>query len=144
MIFKKTLRRLLASIIDFKYNKYHPLVWIHGNPIIGKNVYIGGFSEINCNKSYLKIGDNSDIASFVSINCADSHLKTIGKQKKIKRTPIIIEENVFIGSHSIILGGTVIKKNSVIGAGTILVDMEIPEFSLVVGNPPVIKKGYYK
>ena len=144
MIFRSILKQLFAKIIGFKHNKYHPLVWINGNPKIGRNVYIGGFSELNCNNSSMSIGDNSDIASFVSINCADSHMKTIGRQKNTQRKPIIIEENVFIGSHSVILGGTVIRKNSVIGAGTIISNLEIPEFSLVVGNPPIIKKGYYK
>ena len=63
---------------------------------------------------------------------------------KIERRPIDIEENVFIGSHSVIKGGTIIRKNSVVAAGTILGNIEIPEFSLVIGNPPVIKKNYYK
>ena len=144
MIFKKIFRYIIAKALGLNYNKFHPLVWIVGKPVIGDNVYIGGFSEINCNKSSLKIGKNSDIASFVSINCADSHKKTIGISNKIDRKPIHIEENVFIGSHSVIKGGTIIRKNSVVAAGTIIGDIEIPEFSLVIGNPAVIKKGYYK
>lgn len=144
MIIKKLIRNIVAKALDLSYNDYHPLVWIHGSPKLGKNIYIGGFSEINCKGSSLIIGDNTDIASFVSINCADSHKKTIGLDSEIIRKPILIENNVFIGSHSVIKGGTIIRKNSVIGAGTILGNIEIPEFSLVVGNPPIIKKGYYK
>jgi len=125
-------------------NKFHPLVWINGKPDIGKNVYIGGFSEVNSKGAKIKIGNNCDIASFVSINVADSHLKTIGKAKNISKKKILIDNNVFIGSHCVILGGTIIKKNSVIAAGTVLRGEKIPEFSLAIGNPAKIIKGYYK
>ena len=73
------------KFIENKKNKFHPLVWINGSPKIGKNVYIGGFSEINAKGAKIEIGNNCDIASFVSINVADSHLKTINKTKKISK-----------------------------------------------------------
>ena len=36
-----------SEITTFKKNPFHPLVWIVGEPKIGKNVYIGGMSEIH-------------------------------------------------------------------------------------------------
>ena len=125
-------------------NDYHPTVWILGNPEIGRNVYIGGFSEVNATKSEISIGDNCDIASFVSINVADSHLKTIGLSEEIVRKPIYIGENVFIGSHTVIKGGASIGSNSVIAAGTIVDSNPIPPYSLVSGNPMIITAGYYR
>ena len=139
-IFKK----LFLKFVQNKTNPYHPLVWINGDPKIGKNVYIGGFSEINAKGSSVLIGSNCDIASFVTINVSDSHLKTIKIKKQISKNKILIENNVFIGSHCAILGGTTIKKNSVIAAGTVLRGEYIPEYSLVIGNPAIIKKNYYK
>ncbi len=132
------------KFVENKKNRFHPLVWINGNPKIGKNVYIGGFSEVNAKGAKIEIGNNCDIASFVSINVADSHLKTINNKKKISKKKIIIGNNVFIGSHSVILGGTIINKKSVIAAGTVLRGEVIPEFSLAIGNPAKILKGYYK
>lgn len=132
------------KFIENKKNPFHPLVWINGNPNIGKNVYIGGFSEINSKGAKIFIGNNCDISSFVAINVADSHLKTIGLTKKIIKKDITIGNNVFIGSHSVILGGTIIKKNSVVAAGTVLRGQVIPEFSLAIGNPVKIIKDYYK
>ena len=137
-------KKLFLKFIQNKKNKYHPLVWINGEPKIGKNVYIGGFSEINAKGSSVTIGNDCDIASFVTINVADSHLKTINKKKRIAKNKIKIENNVFIGSHCAILGGTVIKNNSVVAAGTVLRGEIIPENSLVIGNPAKIKKNYYK
>ena len=132
------------KLINNKKNIYHPLVWISGNPVIGKGTYIGGFSEINAKNSRVNIGKNCDIASFVTINTADSHKKCIGLSTKIFRQKIKIGNNVFIGSHCAILGGAEIGNNSVIAAGTIVRKGKIPPFSLVIGNPAKIKKNFYK
>ena len=140
----KEFSELFSKHIDFKINKYHPLVWINGKPTIGKNVSIGGMSEINAKGASVKIGDNCDIASFVAINCADSHNKCIEISNEIDRKDILIEQNVFIGSHSLIKGGAIIRHHSVIASGTIVDPIEIPPYSLVSGNPMKIKSGYYK
>ena len=138
MIDEKKFEELFSNITTFKQNPYHPLVWIVGNPKIGKNVYIGGMSEIQSNNAEVTIGDNCDIASFVSINCADSHQKCIGLSDKIDRRNI-----VFIGSHCVIKGGAYIGHHSVIAAGSVVDGVKINPYSLVIGNPMKIKDGYY-
>ncbi len=141
---KQEFLKLLSDSINFRENRFHPLVWINGNPEIGENVYIGGMSEVNANGASVKIGDNCDIASFVSINCADSHKVCLGIEGKITRKDIVLENNVFVGSHCVIKGGAVIGHHSVIAAGTIVDGKNIPPYSLVIGNPMIIKEGYYK
>lgn len=143
-MFNKIIQKIFTKFTTFPENPYHPFVWINGKPNIGKNVHIGGFSEINAKNSKVVIGDNCDIASFVTINCADSHKKCIGMSDKIDRKDIIIGKNVFIGSHSVIKGGASIGDYCVIASGTIVDAMKIPAYSLIVGNPMVIKKEYYK
>ena len=140
----KEFEELLNKITTFKKNPFHPLVWIVGKPKFGKNVYIGGMSEIQAKDANVSIGDNCDIASFVSINCADSHKKCIGLSEKIERRDIVIEKNVFVGSHCVIKGGADIGHHSVIAAGTIVEAVKINPYSLVIGNPMQIKDGYYK
>ena len=140
----KKFKEYFLKFIENKKNKFHPLVWINGKPQIGKKVYIGGFSEINAKGAIVKIGNYCDIASFVSINVADSHLKTIGKTSRISKKKILIGNRVFIGSHSVILGGTIIGNNSVIAAGTVLRGENIPNNSLAIGNPAKILKRHYK
>lgn len=126
-------------------NDFHPLVHVWGKPQIGKGTCVGFFSEINANKGEVIIGKNCDIASFVAINCADSHLRAIELKEDIERSRIVLEDNVFIGSHSFIGGDVYIGHHSVIAAGTILINAgEIPPYSLIIGNPAVIKKGYYR
>lgn len=139
------LARWFRDFTSMPENPFHPLVWINGEPEIGEGVYIGGFSEVNARGARVVIGAGCDIASFVSINVADSHLRCIGLAEEVERRDIIIGEKVFIGSHSVIMGGAVIGHNSVVAAGTIVRGgVEIPPWSLVVGNPMQIKEGYYR
>jgi len=135
---------LFTNLTDFKKNRFHPLVWIGGTPKIGKNVYIGGLSEVNARGAKIVIGDNCDIASFVSINCADSHKACLGIENKVERKNITLEEHVFVGSHCLIKGGTHIGHHSVVAAGTIVEPGKIPPYSLIFGNPMKIKKEYYR
>jgi perosamine synthetase len=133
-----------ARLTQFKTNPFHPLVWINGEPEIGKNVYIGGMSEINATKTRVTIGDGCDIASFVSINAADSHRTCIGLSDEVERNEIILEHNVFVGSHCVIKGGAHIGHHSVVAAGTIVDARKIPPYSLVIGNPMIVKEWYYQ
>lgn len=139
----KEFEKYFLKMMDNKKNKLHPLVWIRGEPVIGKNVYVGGFSDINANGARVEIGDNCDIASFVAINCQDTHKVCIGAAEKRERKDIIIENNVFIGSHCVVKGGAHIGHHSVIAAGTIVDGIKIPPYSLVSGNPMHVKEGYY-
>ena len=141
---KKIILDHILKELKLKKNRYHPLVLINGKPKIGKNVYIGIFSEVNANGAEVIIQDNCDIASYVSINCADSHKKCIGLTKKNLFKNIKIEKNVFIGSHSFIKGGAKIGHHSVVSAGTIVDGKQIPPYSLIYGNPMKVKKSYYK
>jgi acetyltransferase-like isoleucine patch superfamily enzyme len=134
---------IFSYFSKFPRNKFHPLVWVTGDPEIGDNVYIGANTVLNCKGAKLIIGSGSDIASFVSINCADSHLQTIGTISNVNRSDIFIGESVFIGSHSVVKGGAHISENCVVAAGTIVDKGFIPPFSLVFGNPMQVKEGYY-
>ena len=144
---KETILNNLIDILGLKKNPFHPLVFINGPECaeIADDVYIGYLSEINARGSKVIIKKGCDIASFVDINVADSHKMSIGISDKIDRGPITLDENVFVGSHSFIGGGTHIGHHSVVAAGTILIKGgEIPPYSLIKGNPAVVYPGYYK
>lgn len=137
------LRAEFARASGLGENPYHPLVWILGEPEIGEGVYIGGMSEVNARGARVVIGARCDIASFVSINCADSHRRCIGLSDTVDRRDITIEDHVFIGSHSVVRGGAHIGHHSVVAAGTVVPPGRIPPYSLVAGNPAVVKPGHY-
>lgn len=137
-------RKNFFNMIDNQENQFHPLVFVQGEPEVGVNVYVGVFSEVNARGARIYIGDNCDIASFVSINVADSHKRCIGLQSYNERKDIIIEKNVFIGSHCFVKGGATIGHHSVVAAGTIVEGVTIPPFSFVYGNPMKVREGYYR
>lgn len=140
---EKDFESEVLSALQLTKNKFHPMVWINGDPEIAEDVYIGGFSEVNAKGAKVVIEKGCDIASFVSINCADSHKKTIGMGEKISRKDIFIGEHVFIGSHSVVKGGAKIGHHSVVAAGTIVDGIEIPPYSLISGNPMTLKAHYF-
>lgn len=141
---KNDFQKQFTEFTGIPANKFHPLVWIEGKPEIGANVYIGGMSEVYAKGAKVVIGDNCDIASFVSINCSDSHKRCIGVSDEICKKDIIIENNVYIGTQCFIGGGVHIGHHSVVGAGTIIRKGEYPPYSLIIGNPAVVKPRYYK
>lgn len=140
----KDFQSKLSEFLQFPANNFHPMVSITGEPEIAENVYIGFFSEVNSKNSRVVIEEGCDIASFVSINCADSHKKTLGLSGEIYRKEIHIGRNVFIGSHSVVKGGAIIGHHTVIAAGTIVEGELIPPYSLVSGNPMLVRPGYYQ
>lgn len=140
---KYEFQKYFTELTDIKENRFHPLVWINGEPDIGENVYIGGMTEVYAKGAKVVIGNECDIASFVVINCSDSHKRTIGLSDEVERRDIVIENNVYIGTQSYIGGGVHIGHHSVVGAGTIVRKGYYPPYSLIVGNPAVCKPGYY-
>lgn len=142
---RETILNNLIDILDLRENPFHPLVFMSGTPLIGNNVFVGFMSEVNAKGGEIIIRDNCDIASFVSINVADSHKRCIGISEEIERGSIVLDENVFVGSHCFIGGNTHIGHHSVVAAGTILIKGgDIPPYSLIKGNPAKIYPGYYQ
>lgn len=99
------------------------------------NIYIEANNSIIFG-SNVGIGSGAKILS--SIHSHHDH------SEHDKAPPIIIGDNVFIGSNSVVLPGVKIGDNVVIGAGSI-VAKNIPSNSVALGNPcKVIKvKGAY-
>jgi acetyltransferase-like isoleucine patch superfamily enzyme len=108
-----------------------------GQLSIGDNVGISN-SSIYCVEK-IKIGNNVLIGGDCKIYDTDFHsILAINRLKTpevdIKSKPVLIQNNVFIGTGSIILKGVNIGKNSVIAAGSV-VSKDIPNNEIWGGNP---------
>lgn len=84
-------------------------------------------------KSKVVIGNNVRISMGVSITTA-YHPMHPDKRHITKVKDVIIEDNVFIGLGTIIIGGVTIGQNSVVGAGAV-VTRDIPPDTFAVGVP---------
>jgi acetyltransferase-like isoleucine patch superfamily enzyme len=98
---------------------------------VGKNVDIGAFSYINAQCGVI-LEDDVQIGS----HCSLYSVSTIDS----KKGRIILKRNAKIGSHSVVMPGVSIGKNSTVGAFS-FVTKNIPDNVVAVGIPAkVIKK----
>lgn len=92
----------------------------------------------------IKIGNHVKIGGCVLMTDTDAHpidfMARRSSNEGTKSAPIVIEDDVWIGAHCVILKGVTIGARSIIGAGSV-VTKSIPADCVAVGNPcRVIKK----
>lgn len=89
--------------------------------VIGKNTSINSNNIIACREN-ISIGDNVQLSPNVMIYDHDHDFRTAGgiSTMKYRTDSITIGNNVWIGANSVILKGTSIGDNCVIGAGSIV------------------------
>jgi len=110
---------------------------------IGDHTGISGGSF--CAAIRIEIGSECLFGANVTITDSDFHpVKPNGRRyntnvKDIPAAPVIIEDNVFIGTGAYILKGVRIGENSVVGAGAV-VTKNVPRNSIVAGNPAKVIK----
>jgi len=113
-----------------KLTKYNYIVQYPENLKTGKNFDIGTFSYIN-SKHGVEIQDNVQIGSHCSIY---SHSTIDDKKGKV-----ILKKNCKIGTHSTIMPGITIGKNSIVGAYSFVTN-DIPDNELWFGIPANLHK----
>lgn len=134
----------------------HLQVFKQGGEIhIGDYCYLGENSKI-WSAQKIHIGDRVLIAHNVNIHDNNSHPKnSVQRHNDYKRIiglnnlnaeifdlspkSIIIKDNAWIGFNSIILKGVTIGEGAIVGAGSV-VTKDVPDFTMVVGNPARIIK----
>jgi len=111
--------RLIVRRLSYKFGFQIPVT-----TSIGEGFYIGHFGTIVINGK-AKIGKNCNIA----------HCTTIGQANrgKLKGYPTI-GDKVWIGTGSVIVGNIKIGNNVLIAPNS-FVNIDVPDNSLVIGNP---------
>lgn len=107
---------------------------------IGEN-FFANYNFIVLDGNYVRIGDNVWIAPNVGIYAAGHPIDRDERVAGLEYAfPVTIGDNVWIGGGVNIIGGVTIGKDSVIGAGSVVVN-DIPEGVVAVGNPcKVVRK----
>lgn len=97
-----------------------------------------------CAATSVEIGEHVLIGANCKISDTDFHplspeARRIDRNQGAQTKPIVIENDVFIGAHAIILKGTVLGAGCVVGAGAV-VSGNFPPRSIIAGNPARIIK----
>ncbi len=157
--------RILGAPLIQRYRRSKILIgdqvilrsWVSSNPVapyhpvfistrtetaeirIGDNCGITGGSIIAAER--IEIGDRVLIGGNCLITDTDFHpldkSARFQDPKNITSKPVIIADDVFIGTQSILLKGTEIGTGCIIGAGSV-VSGKIPPHVVAAGNPAVI------
>jgi len=91
--------------------------WISNNTIIGSNVLMG-----------------PDVVIFSGSHKFSEKGKLIREQGYDNPVPVVIEDDVWIGTRVIIMSGVIIGQGAVIGAGSIVTKSIVP-YAVVAGIP---------
>ena len=108
---------------------------------IGNNVQFGPYCDITTDTHF---GNNILLASSVSIVGRRDHtfekpMKTIWDGERGHNGLTVIEDDVWIGTHSIIMSGVTVGKGSIVAAGSV-VTKDVPPCMIVGGNPARVLK----
>lgn len=137
----KFFRRFFAKGMGVRCGKN---VNIQRGAIFSSDLIIGDKSSIGINSiisSQVTIGKNVMMGPECYIYTVNHEFSNINlpiiDQGYASPKPVVIEDDVWIGSRVTILGGVKVGAHSVIGAGSV-VTKNIPEYSVVGGNPAQI------
>lgn len=152
MKIKKIISRIQRKFI-FLFDGINTIVYMklynswlkrNGMHINGKAKYIHHTAFLD-GQGYdlIKLGDNVVISLGVTVLVHDFSLEAgiralgidNGTNEAHTMKSVKIEDNCFIGANVTILGGTILRRNCIVAAGSVLPGKEYPENSIIAGNP---------
>jgi acetyltransferase-like isoleucine patch superfamily enzyme len=129
---------LTGNKVDSSFMCFPPFYTDFGKNItFGKNVFFNTGCSFQ-DRGGISIGNGSMIGMNVTIATLN-HGLTLETRNITYPSPVIIGENVWIGSSSTILPGVTIGDNSVVAAGAV-VTKDVPENTVVAGVPAKVIK----
>lgn len=148
---RKVLDRIIMHINKALFNQcgtgviFYPLHsdFFYRNIKIGDNVYIGPGASFIASISTITIGNKVMFGPNVTIRGGNHSSHIVGKMmfdyKKVDKLvnddePVIIEDDVWIGTGVIILKGVKIGRGAIVAAGAV-VTKSVPSYAIVGGVP---------
>ena len=123
----------------------HPNATVTGNVIIGKDVYVGPGAALRGDWGQIIIEDGCNVQENCTIHMFPGTTVLLKKGAHIGHGAIVhgatIGANSLIGMNSVLMDDAIVGDECIIGALCFVpAKMEIPNRSLVVGNPAKIIK----
>lgn len=122
-----------------------PSADVLGKVTLDENVSIWYHATVRADSDEISIGEGSNVQDNCVVHVDVGHPVKIGSYVTIGHGAIIhgcsIGDNTLVGMGAILLNDCTIGKNCIIGAGALVTQgMEIPDGSVVLGNPGKIKR----
>ncbi len=110
------------------------------------DVIIGDYTRIGLHNTIIgpvTIGSHVNLAQGITVTALNHNFEDAGKridEQGVSTTPVVIEDDIWIGANAVVLPGVTIGHHSVVAAGAV-VTKDVPPHSLVAGVPAkIIKK----
>ena len=110
------------------------------------DVIIGDYTRIGLHNTIIgpvNIGHHVNLAQGITVTALNHNFEDSEKridEQGVCTTPVVIEDDVWIGANAVILPGVRVGTHSVVAAGAV-VTKEVPPHSIVAGIPAkIIKK----
>ncbi len=132
---RKILRRFINLIMGGNVTSESILKkHIEGGMEVGTGVRF--FSRVPIGEPYLvSIGNNVTISTLVNFVTHDNSAIKIHTNGTDYVGKIVIGDNCFIGTGTIILPGVQLAKGTIVGAGSVVTKSVLEEHTVIAGNP---------
>ncbi len=113
--------------------------------IIGDNVDIGWQNSISVGtkveiKNHVRLAGKVFLCGFPGHPLNAQQRRLGAPETDAQAKPIVLEEDVWVGTGATIMGGVTIGKGSIVGAGAV-VTQSVPPYCVVAGNPAKVVKS---
>lgn len=118
--------------------------YTYSNIHVGDDVSLGWRPTLVAALSKIRIGSHVMFGPYVTI-IAGGHNTTVPglfmtdvhEKTGDEDLGVVIEDDVWVGAHAVILRGVKVGRGSIVGAGAV-VTKSVPSYSIVVGNPAAV------
>ena len=123
----------------------HPNATVTGNVVIGRDVYVGPGAAIRGDWGGIVIADGCNVQESCTIHMFPGVVVQLESGAHIGHGAVVhgarIGENALVGMNAVVMDHAVVGAGSIVGALCFVPsEMQIPERSVVVGNPARIVK----
>lgn len=141
----KYYQQLISAVKKGKNVFIAPGAQVLGKVTLGNHVSIWYHAVLRADFDSIEIGDNTNVQEGTLMHVDPGKPIKIGKNNIIGHGAVIhgctIGDNNLIGIRATILNGAKIGKGCIIGAHALVTEnMEVPDFSMVLGTPGKIVK----
>ena len=140
-IYKSAFQKVGRKVVFDPYDSFS-----YSTISIGNEVFIGSGAKFSASASSIKIGNKVMFGPNVTMMGGDHNTSEIGSYmyditKKLLEndSPIIIEDDCWIGAGVIILKGVTISSGTIVAAGAVVTESTLP-YSIVGGCPAKLIK----